>query len=355
MEFEEKMKIFSSKVNEKIDYIDSEETTKTALILPLLREMGYDTTDPLEVKMEYTADIGAKKGEKIDIAILNNWQPMILIECKSVNSTLNKNNLSQVYRYFNITDSEIGILTNGVIYQFYTDSVKSGQMDKSPFLEIDMRDLSKKDILELNKFTKENFDISKIKAKVDDLKYAYDINKVIRLELDSPSDEFIKSIVKQVYSGVITNNIRKKFKKMIKHEFENIINEKVESKLNSALGNTSADEDEIITSQEEYEGYYIVKSILSKTIASDRIFMKDVKSYCNVLLDNNSSYPIVRLYFNNLHNLRIGIFEEFEKSKSKRKIFAYHNINAVEDIYDYEDEIVKALNVYLRHIKKKKR
>lgn len=355
MEFEEKMKVFSSKVNEKIEHIDCEETTKTALILPLLREMGYDTTDPLEVKMEYTADMGAKKGEKIDIAILDNSHELILIECKSVNSQLEKGNVSQLYRYFNITDSEIGILTNGVVYQFFTDSIKKGQMDKSPFLEIDMRDLSKKDILELSKFTKKNFDITKIRSKVDDLKFAHDVNKIIKLEIDSPSNEFIKVIAKQVYSGVITNKLRNKFKKMIRQEFERIINEKVEDKLNEALGKTNSFDDDIVTTKEEYEGYYIVKSILSRVIASDRINMKDVKSYCNVLLDNNSSYPIIRLYFNNPHNLKIGIFDDFEKRNSKRKTFSFHNINSVEDIYDYEEEIVKALNIYLRELKKKKK
>ena len=116
--FEEEIKSFASKVSEKIKHIDSEETTKTALILPFIQLMGYDTTNPQEVKAEYTADLGAKQGEKIDLAILRDTQEVILIECKSVNTKLSKNHLSQLLRYFNITDSEIGILTNK-LYMFY--------------------------------------------------------------------------------------------------------------------------------------------------------------------------------------------------------------------------------------------
>ena len=118
LEFEEKIKKFSSSIKEKLKHIDTEETTKTALILPFLNEvMGYDTTNPAEVKAEYTADLGAKKGEKIDLAILNEGDEIIMIECKSANSELSIDHLSQLYRYFNITDSELGILTNGIICQ----------------------------------------------------------------------------------------------------------------------------------------------------------------------------------------------------------------------------------------------
>lgn len=361
-QFEENMKIFSSKIDEKLKHINTEETTKTALILPFLQEMGYDTTNPMEVKMEYTADIGAKKGEKIDIAILNDFQEIILIECKPANSALDKTHISQLYRYFNITDSEIGILTNGVIYQFFTDSIKKGQMDKSPFLEIDLRDLSKKEINELNKFTKDNFDITKIKSKVDDLKFAHDINKIISLEFDSPSDEFVKTITKQAYSGVLTSNVKNKFRKIIKQEIENVINDKVEAKLNNALEKTNHDEyvdteedSEIVTTEDEYEGYFIVKSILSKEIHPNRIFIRDFKSYCTVLLDDNKYYPLIRLYFNNPNNLRIGIFDKFEKANSGKKIFSNYNLNSVDEIYNYDEKIIKTLNVYLREINKKKK
>ena len=115
-------------------------------------------------------------------------------------------------------------------------------MDKSPFLEVDLLDLSEKEITELKKFTKTNFDISKIKSKVDDLKYAHDIHKILSDEIESPSEDFVRVITKQAYSGVFTKNVKDKFYKIIKNEFKEVINEKVEIRLNNALekNNTSA-------------------------------------------------------------------------------------------------------------------
>lgn len=113
MTFEENIKEFVKTIPNKLEHIYSEETTKIALITPFLRELGYDTTDPSVVKAEYTADVGTKQGEKVDFAILDDGEPVIFIECKSVNNELNKRNISQLFRYFSITNVQIGILTMG--------------------------------------------------------------------------------------------------------------------------------------------------------------------------------------------------------------------------------------------------
>lgn len=363
LEFEEKIKIFTSKIKEKLKHIDTEETTKTALILPFLNEvMGYDTTNPAEVKAEYTADLGAKRGEKIDLAILNEGEEIILIECKSANSELSIDHISQLYRYFNITDSELGILTNGLVYQIFTDSIKPGQMDKSPFLEVNLQVLSDKEIQQLKKFSKENFDIINIKSKVDDLKYAHDVHKILSSEIDSPSDEFVKVIAKQAYDGVITKNVRDKFYKIIKNEFKEVINEKVETRLNTALEKSGTEDehvveisdDGVVTTNEEYEGYYIIKSIAAKIVNPERVFIRDFKSYCTVIIDNNNRYPLARMYFDNVNNMKIELFDKFEKDNQGRRLTETYAISNVSEIYDYEEHIIKTINVYLREIDRKK-
>ncbi len=364
MQFEDKIKIFTSKIKEKLKHIDTEETTKTALILPFLNEvMGYDTTNPAEVKAEYTADIGAKKGEKIDLAILNESEEIIMIECKSATTELSTDHISQLYRYFNITDSELGILTNGVTYQIYTDSIKPGQMDKSPFLEVNLLDLSDREINELKKFSKEHFDISKIKDKVDDLKFAHDVHKILSSEIDSPSEEFVKVITRQVYDAPITANVRSKFHKIIKNEFKEVINEKVEMRLNNALENSNNDPSDtfvetsnpdIVTTDEEYEAYYIIKSIAARIIDPDRVFIRDFKSYCTVILDDNHHYPLARLFFNNVNNMKIGLFDKFERRENGGKVINNYPITKVKEIYTYEENIIKTINVYQREINKKK-
>ena len=155
MSFNDKIYEYAKNMTEKLQHINNEETTKTALILPFLEVMGYDPTNPAEVKTEYTADLGAKQGEKVDIAILTDNQVNILIECKSTKTTLDETHISQLYRYFNITDAKIAILTNGLIYNFYTDSKKNGLMDKTPFFKFDFTNISDNSINVLEKFTKE--------------------------------------------------------------------------------------------------------------------------------------------------------------------------------------------------------
>lgn len=361
MNFEEKIKSFSDSIEGKIEYIDSEETTKIALILPLLREMGHDTTNLSEVKAEFIADTGVKKGEKVDIVILNNGKPDILIECKIVNTILDKSHIEQLYRYFTVTDAKIGILTNGVHYQFFTDSKKAGKMDDSPFLDINLLELTDSDIKELEKFTK-GYNIDKILARVDVLKYTHDIKKVLDDEIDMPSDEFVKVIAKQVYDGVLTKKTRDIFGNLIKNNFKTVIDEKVDKRLKEALEKTKTSESEIlteddnnngiITTKEELEGYYIVKSIVSEITNIDRIAIRDQKSYCNILLDNNKYYPICRMYFNDLTNLKLGFFDSFEKDDKGRKKVDLISISSLRDIHSYKDRFIKTVKYYER-IKKK--
>ena len=82
MAFEDEIKEFVKTIPDKLEHIDSEETTKIALITPFLRLWGYDTADPTVVKAEYTADVGTKQGEKVDFAILEDGEPVVFIECK---------------------------------------------------------------------------------------------------------------------------------------------------------------------------------------------------------------------------------------------------------------------------------
>ena len=157
MEFNEQIKQFSERVVSMKSTITTEEATKMSLIVPLFQIMGYDVFNPLEFCPEYTADVGIKKGEKVDYAILENGEPNILIECKSCTEQLDKHS-SQLFRYFGTTPAKFGILTNGIIYRFYTDLEESNKMDLVPFLELDITNIKDSSIIQLKKFCKENFD-----------------------------------------------------------------------------------------------------------------------------------------------------------------------------------------------------
>ena len=123
---------FSERVESLKDSISTEEATKTSLIMPFFQMLGYDVFNPLEFVPEYTADVGIKKGEKVDYAIVIDDKPLILVECKSCNENLDKHG-SQLFRYFGTTDAKFGILTNGIIYRFFTDLENKNKMDDTPF------------------------------------------------------------------------------------------------------------------------------------------------------------------------------------------------------------------------------
>lgn len=359
MTFEIKLKEFTGAIPKKLEHIDSEETTKIALITPFLRLMGYDTTDPSVVKAEYTADVGVKQGEKVDFAILEDGEPVIFIECKSAQNSLTEANISQLYRYFSITDVQIGILTNGLEYRFYT-TANDNRMDDKPFLEIDLLNLSNKDIKELEKFKDENFNVDEAVDRADNLKYRNSIKKVLMKEFENPSDEFIRAIGKQVYDGVLTQNVKDKFAKIIVAVNTEFVNEKVQKRLADAVQSnedaTAEDEaheeeqisnDGIITTNIEKEGYFIIRSIASEHSQDNRIFIRDQKKYCNILFDDNKYYPIVRFYFENEKRLKIELFDEVKRTSNGGKIGDKINIEQVSDIYAYKERILALIDKYV--------
>lgn len=109
-----------------------EEQTKMYLIAPFLNLMGYNVFNPDDVIAEFVADIGNKKGEKVDYALKINGEIEILIEAKAIKDPLFTHD-TQLKRYFNVTKAKIGILTNGIIYKFFTDLDEKNIMDNKPF------------------------------------------------------------------------------------------------------------------------------------------------------------------------------------------------------------------------------
>ncbi|RKW86003.1 restriction endonuclease, partial [Corynebacterium diphtheriae] len=94
--------------------------------------LGYDVFDPQEVVPEFVADLGLKKGEKIDYAIMREGKVNILVEAKKVGSELSLAHASQLVRYFHTSEARIGVLTNGRVWNFYTDLDKANILDERP-------------------------------------------------------------------------------------------------------------------------------------------------------------------------------------------------------------------------------
>jgi len=348
MDLEEQLRAFILRIPKLSESICTEEATKTALIMPFLNIMGYNVFDPTEVIPEFTADHGTKKGEKVDYAIILNNQPMILIECKSVDFELNNHQASQLFRYYSVTNAKVGILTNGIIYRFFSDLNSPNKMDDKPFLEVDLLNMRDKDFREIKRFTKEKFDPDNLSSIAISLKYTSEIMQILQNELNNPSDEFVKFFARQVYTGPIKKNVLDKFRVIVKEARVQFINEKINDRLKMAMSDQKPEEEEpidepednngIITTEEEKEGFYIVRAILRSVVDSNRVSMRDTKSYCGILLDDNNRKPICRFNFNT-SNKSLSIFDEHRKEQK-------NVISDISEIYDYADNLRNMISFY---------
>lgn len=351
MEFSEELNKYIVRVAQLKDSLKTEESTKTSLIMPFFQMLGYDVFNPLEFCPEFTADVGIKKGEKVDYAILQDGNPIILIECKSCNEKLD-NHASQLFRYFGTTTAKFGILTNGTIFQFFTDLEEKNKMDLSPFLEINIEDIKEYQFNELKKFCKTDFDSEKISSTASSLKYTNLIKDFFQSQIDAPTDDFVRYITGQVYEGQKNQKVLEQFTPIVKKSFSSLINELVNQKISSALNKGDNDNEEeiatteesdsknkIITTELEIESFYIVRGILAGTVDINDVVYRDTESYFGILYQDNNRKPICRI---NLDRKKKQIFIPDEN-----KNFQRHYIESLNDIYKFKDDIIKAVAVYL--------
>ena len=323
--------------------------------MPFFQILGYDVFNPNEFIPEYIADVGIKKGEKVDYAIKLDNEVAILIEAKTISEQLEKHD-SQLFRYFGTSKAKFAILTNGIIYKFYTDLEKVNVMDTVPFLEINLEELKDSEIQELKKFQKEKFDISNIVSSAEDLKYLGMMKKALKEEFSTPSDEFIKLILnKGIYDGVKTNSVIEKYKPILKKSINSYLNELINERLQNAMSNDESDEEEVVeddkndenninTTVEELQAYYIVKSILSEYCNSKKIAYKDTMSYFGVLYDNKVTKWLCRIYLKD--NVKHIIIPDNNKKEIR------YDLNNIDEIYKLRSALLERLNQFEK-IKKK--
>ena len=225
MNFIEKLNNLSSCIPDYKDKVKGEQATIDAFVKPFIRALGYDDTNPTEVVPQFTADIGTKQGEKVDLAILKNDKAIMLIECKDWSSDLPKEDVSQLFRYFtSVTEARVGVLTNGVLYRFYTDSEKPNIMDTEPFFEFDMSDIQSSLVNVLENFTKGKFDLGNARSIAADLKHRGEIKQILSAQLETPTNGFVRffheAIKSQMEIQDFTNVVKRAFNEFLDEQSE---------------------------------------------------------------------------------------------------------------------------------------
>ncbi len=317
MTIEHSLKLLADRISKHSATISTEEAVKTSVVLPFLQSLGYDVFNPAEVIPEFTADAVGKKGEKVDYAIKIGDDIRILVECKALNSKLDRKHLAQLYRYFSVTNAKFAILTNGQIYEFYSDLEEPNKLDNKPFFTFDILDAGASAVAELSKFEKGAFDVEKILANAERLKHVSSVKRFLAQEIEEPSQDFIKLIAANVYDGRVTAQVRDAIGSATKFAFKEIVREQVRARLSSALDSSTANENEEIggdegsdieTTQEEIEGMLTIRAIVREVIDAGRVNLRDAKSYCAILIDDNNRKPLARLHFNR-KQWYLGLFD----------------------------------------------
>lgn len=363
MEFDERVAALAAKVRNQRDAIQTEEAAKNAFVMPFISMiLGYDVFDPLEVVPEFTADVGTKKGEKVDYAIVRDGEVQILIECKQPRDSLKIEHASQLYRYFSVTNARIAVLTNGQLYHFYTDLDAPNKMDNKPFLVLDLFDIDDTLLPELRKLTKEVFDLESIISAAEELKYVGQIKRSMAAQFKEPEDDWVRFFAAKVYEGSLTQKRRDQFRALVAKAASQFVRDQVNERLKGALytslpkqeteapaeaidseevalGDVTRDT-EVETTLEELTGYQIVKAIACSEVKPQRVVGRDAKSYFAVILDDNNRKPIARLHFNGKARKYVGTFDA-NKTETR------HLIDSVDDIYLHADAIRSAVRAFM--------
>lgn len=360
----ERLSSLAAKISQQRSAIETEEATKNAFVMPFISlVLGYDVFNPNEVVPEFTADVGTKKGEKVDYAIVKDGKVQILIECKHIGAPLNIKHASQLFRYFAVAHARIAVLTNGDEYQFFTDLDAPNRMDEKPFLVVTVSDLDSALVPELKKLTKDTFDLESIISAAEELKYVGELKRVLATQFSTPDTDWVKFLTARVYEGAFTQRVRDQFTGLVEKANKQFLNDRVNARLKAALGGqavvgddssvTSPEasehvaeeavenaqkEDGIVTTLEELEGYQIVRAIACSEVAPARIAKRDTKTYFGVLLDDNNRRPIARLWFNTSQKY-IGLFDE-------NKVETRHPIDSLDEIYQHADQIRATVHYY---------
>ncbi|WP_420265555.1 two-CW domain-containing protein [Candidatus Magnetominusculus dajiuhuensis] len=169
VELAEKIKALSGEIRQRYDFVKNKESTEIALILPFIKSLGYDVFDPSEVVPHYSIAVDHQQSVTVDYALLRDGHAEIIIECKhwGMNLDMERNSLRET---FPLSQAKIAILTNGIIYRFFTDSETEHQLDKAPFFEFSILEVSDTAMETLDKFVKQNFDLANILTVAKEMK-----------------------------------------------------------------------------------------------------------------------------------------------------------------------------------------
>lgn len=303
--FTQRIKEHSEHIAEAGPHCKTEETTKQALILPLLDILGYSPFNPLMVRAEYCADFtGAKNSERVDYALYSEGELVMFIEAKPYEQKLPKH-MPQLSRYFNATPSVcIGAVTNGQQWAFFTDLSNNNIMDEKPFLEIDFKNLGILDSSELAKFRYGHLKTENMRTLAEDLTYLTSFKTVIRNSLKNLDPDFVKFVANQADPTLrMTQKTLDNMTPIVKKAVKDVLSSLVVDSLSSIEPTQNIEEipvdphaaiidpnnSNIVSTYQERELLTHIQAILKAKTAIENIEAKDTASYFGIVFQGKNN------------------------------------------------------------------
>lgn len=294
----------------RLPHVRGEESTKHALVVPLLQVLGYDVFDPREVQPEYVADFAKKKSsgqmEKIDYVVFLNSQPALFIECKSTDAKLEDHD-GQLARYFNATPGvKIAILTNGVQFKAFCDLRQPNMMDPTPWLDVDLLNLKPAEFDALKRFRKVDFSPESLIALAEEMVYYNAMVSMITGQLRDPSESFVRFVASELpglprVTAKIVDRLRPILQKAIQsaivehvaRSFAPIMSEPPEEPRPASAVPAQAESapqgdarEGVVTTAEEIQAYQLIRSWILEVHPGASVAYKDGKTYFTINMAN---------------------------------------------------------------------
>ena len=225
MDLVDKLRILSADLNRRHEAATNEDNTRSFLVEPFLKTLGYDANEPDDVEQQYTSQSGP-----VDLALKKDGKRIALIEIKKAETDLSKHELQLKRYYYNVGKGvRFGILTNGIEYRFYADLVDRNLMDDEPYMILNIQSLEEELVTALATLTKSAFDLDIALSSARTFKYKRNIRQALREELEPLSADLLRHFVKKVRPGALPSPrspLRKELEELVRQAWDEFIIER---------------------------------------------------------------------------------------------------------------------------------
>jgi len=333
MNFQESLEQIRETIRLHGDRLVNEEMTKQALILPMIEAWGYETRNPSEVMAEYPVNLPNGGNGRADYVIMQNERPVIVIECKAANVTVDESVADQMREYANALGAAAGVATNGYAYTCYADLDSIGTLDADPFCVAIIQTMTEGDEAALAL-------LAKASSAPDRLREGARVRKQ-DLVNRWRAEAFIRSASAQDELTRISEFAEESERESELSQLHQRIGELIHVEVDAIrqLGRSQDTDDGVVTTNDELDGYCIVKGILHGVIDPERVDYRDAKTYFSVLIDDNNRKPVCRFHFNGRQKF-LGTFDQ-EKNEAR------HSIDGVNDIIQHANALRRTARQYV--------